>query len=105
MTEPIYEDPVVAEIHAIREALLDECQGDMEEYRSALAAAKQRPVAGSSHHRSKTAQNTWMHASRNRLARFAQQRQLSAALSESFISLTFNSRNFDSRARRRHEPA
>ena len=33
MTEPIYDDPVVSEIHAIREALLDECGGDMDEYR------------------------------------------------------------------------
>jgi hypothetical protein len=27
------EDPVVAEIHAIRQALLDECGGDIKEYR------------------------------------------------------------------------
>ena len=27
------EDPVVAEIHAIRQALLDECGGDINEYR------------------------------------------------------------------------
>ena len=27
------EDPVVAEIHAIRQALLDECGGDITEYR------------------------------------------------------------------------
>ena len=33
MNEPIYEDPVVAEVHAIRKALLDECDGDMDEYR------------------------------------------------------------------------
>ena len=33
MSKPIYDDPVVAEIHAIRQALLDECGGDMNEYR------------------------------------------------------------------------
>ena len=33
MTKPIYDDPVVAEIHAIRQALLDDCGGDMDEYR------------------------------------------------------------------------
>ena len=33
MTKPIYDDPVVAEIHAIREALLEECGGDINEYR------------------------------------------------------------------------
>ena len=33
MIEPVYEDPVVAEIHSIRESLLEECNGDMEEYR------------------------------------------------------------------------
>ena len=33
MSKPIYDDPIVAEIHAIRKALLDECGGDMDEYR------------------------------------------------------------------------
>jgi hypothetical protein len=33
MPKPIYDDPVVAEIHAIRQALLDECGGDIDEYR------------------------------------------------------------------------
>ena len=33
MTKPIYDDPVVAEIHAIRQALLEECGGDVNEYR------------------------------------------------------------------------
>lgn len=33
MTKAIYDDPVVAEIHAIRQALLDECGGDVDEYR------------------------------------------------------------------------
>jgi hypothetical protein len=33
MNRPIYEDPVVAEIHAIRRALLGQCGGDMNEYR------------------------------------------------------------------------
>ncbi len=33
MNSSIYEDPVVAEIHAIRESLLDECGGDIHEYR------------------------------------------------------------------------
>jgi hypothetical protein len=28
MTEPLYEDPVVAEIHAIRAQMLAECGGD-----------------------------------------------------------------------------
>ena len=31
MSEPIFDDPVVAEIHAIRSALLDECGGDIKE--------------------------------------------------------------------------
>lgn len=33
MTKPIYDDPVVAEIHAIRQALIDECGGDIDKYR------------------------------------------------------------------------
>jgi|GEM_PF-1205616 hypothetical protein len=33
MNEPIYNDPVVAEIHSIRQALLDKCGGKIEEYR------------------------------------------------------------------------
>lgn len=33
MTRTIYEDPVVAEIHAIRQTLLDECGGDIDAYR------------------------------------------------------------------------
>ena len=33
MTNPIYDDSVVAEIHAIRKALLDDCHGDLVEYR------------------------------------------------------------------------
>lgn len=33
MSKPIYDDPVVAEIHAIRQALLDDWGGDMDEYR------------------------------------------------------------------------
>ena len=33
MIKPIYDDPVVAEIHAIRQSLLDDCDGDMDEYR------------------------------------------------------------------------
>ena len=31
MSEPIFDDPVVAEIHAIRAAMLDECGGDVKE--------------------------------------------------------------------------
>ena len=31
--EPIYNDLVVAEIHAIRGLLLNECNGDIDEYR------------------------------------------------------------------------
>ena len=31
MREPIYDDPIVAEIHAIRAAMLDECDGDIKE--------------------------------------------------------------------------
>jgi hypothetical protein len=30
MTKPIYEDPVVAEIHAIRAQMLAECGGDFD---------------------------------------------------------------------------
>ncbi len=33
MANPIYDDPVVAEIHAIRQSLLDDCGGDMDDYR------------------------------------------------------------------------
>jgi len=33
MNRPLYDDPVVAEIHAIRKALLDDCGGDLAEYR------------------------------------------------------------------------
>ena len=33
MIKPIYDDPIVAEIHAIRHSLLDDCKGDMDEYR------------------------------------------------------------------------
>ena len=33
MNKAVYDDPVVAEVHAIRQALLDECGGDMDEYR------------------------------------------------------------------------
>jgi hypothetical protein len=33
MTKPIYEDPVVAEIHAIRQLLLAQCDSDINEYR------------------------------------------------------------------------
>ena len=36
MTEPLYADPVVAEIHAIRERLLNECDGDVAEFRKRL---------------------------------------------------------------------
>ena len=32
MTKPIYEDPVVAEIHAIRAQMLAECGGDYEKF-------------------------------------------------------------------------
>lgn len=42
MTKPIYDDPVVAEIHAIRQALLDGCGGDIDEYRR---QAQQRQAA------------------------------------------------------------
>lgn len=34
MTKPIYDDPVVAEIHAIRKALLDQCGGDIDKFRN-----------------------------------------------------------------------
>ena len=33
MTRTLYEDPVVAEIHAIRQSLLDECGGNINAYR------------------------------------------------------------------------
>jgi hypothetical protein len=33
MSKPIYDDPVVAEIHEIRKALFDECGGDPAAYR------------------------------------------------------------------------
>jgi len=38
----IPDDPVVAEIHAIRQALLDECGGDIDEY-GRRARARQNP--------------------------------------------------------------
>lgn len=38
MSKPIYEDPVVAEIHAIREQILRECNGDLVAREKILAA-------------------------------------------------------------------
>ena len=31
MSEPVFDDPVFAEIHAIRASMLDECGGDINE--------------------------------------------------------------------------
>jgi len=33
MTKLFHEDPVIAEIHAIRQSLLEQCDGDINEYR------------------------------------------------------------------------
>jgi hypothetical protein len=33
MTKSLYDDAVVTEIHAIRQAMLEACDGDMDEYR------------------------------------------------------------------------
>ncbi len=42
MTEPLYEDPVVAEIHAIRAQMLAECGGD---HRKLMEQVRQRERA------------------------------------------------------------
>lgn len=42
MTEPLYADPVVAEIHKIRERLLDDCDGDVAEFRRRLRERQAR---------------------------------------------------------------
>jgi hypothetical protein len=42
MTEPLYEDPVVAEIHAIRAQMLAECGGD---HRKLMAQIRERERA------------------------------------------------------------
>ncbi len=47
MTKQLFEDPVVAEIHAIRELLLEQCGGDINEYRKRVLQhqkASGRPV-------------------------------------------------------------
>jgi hypothetical protein len=44
MPEPIFEDPVVAEIHAIRAQLLANCGGDMEQLMQ-QSAQRQRESA------------------------------------------------------------
>ena len=42
MREPIYDDPIVAEIHAIRAAMLDECDGDIKELMRRLAVRQKQ---------------------------------------------------------------
>jgi hypothetical protein len=47
MTKHFYDDPVVAEIHAIRELLLAQCGGDINEYRKRVLQhqkSSERPV-------------------------------------------------------------
>ena len=48
MSEPLYEDPVVAEIHAIRAAMLAECGGDhrklMEQVRERERASNRKVI-------------------------------------------------------------
>ena len=44
MTKPLYEDPIVAEIQAIRQSLLDDCGGDIDEYRK--GARQRQSVSG-----------------------------------------------------------
>lgn len=50
MTKPLYSDPVVAEIHAIRQQLLDDCGGDVAEFRRRIrdrqAASGHEVVSG-----------------------------------------------------------
>ena len=41
MTRTLYEDPVVAEIHAIRQSLLDECGGNIDAYRKRVRAQQE----------------------------------------------------------------
>lgn len=36
MTKPLYSDPVISEIHDIRQQLLDDCGGDLQEFRRRL---------------------------------------------------------------------
>jgi len=42
MTEPLYADPVVAEIHKIRQRLLDDCGGDIVQFRRRLRERQTR---------------------------------------------------------------
>ncbi len=42
MAEPLYADPVVAEIHKIRERLLEDCDGDVSEFRKRLRERQAR---------------------------------------------------------------
>lgn len=50
MNKPLYSDPVVAEIHAIRQQLLDDCGGDVAEFRRRIrdrqAASGHKVVSG-----------------------------------------------------------
>jgi hypothetical protein len=46
MNRLLYDDPVVAEIHAIRKALLDDCGGDLAEYRR---RSRERQAASGRH--------------------------------------------------------
>ena len=49
MTKPLYDDPVVAEIHAIRAKMLDDCGGDhrklMEKVRARENASDREVIA------------------------------------------------------------
>lgn len=49
MTKPLYDDPVVAEIHAIRARMLAECGGDhrklMEQVRAREKASDRKVIA------------------------------------------------------------
>jgi hypothetical protein len=55
MSKPLYSDPIVAEIHAARERLLDDCSGDVVEFRQRLrdrqAASGREVVSGPVEHR------------------------------------------------------
>ena len=42
MTKPLYDDPVVAEIHAIRAKMLDDCGGD---HRNLMEQVRAREIA------------------------------------------------------------
>ena len=42
MSEPIFDDPIVAEIHAVRATMLNECGGDIQKLMQRVAQRQKR---------------------------------------------------------------